>query len=1014
MDMPSSETTPKVLDPTTATNGEKHPESVQHNCTPPPPKRRRTGSGIALSPVGKSSSGSNILAVAPGTAAPSHYSDKIVQEVIPIKDISILQNVPQWQQVTEDVFSAIVSIRFSQPAAFDTEPALSSEATGFIVDAARGIILTNRHVVGAGPFVGEAIMYDHEEVEVKAIYRDPIHDFGFLKFDPAKVKYMKLREIKLVPESARVGIDVRVIGNDAGEKLSILAGSISRVDRNAPEYGDLTYNDFNTFYLQAASSLSGGSSGSPVIDVNGHAVALQAGGRTEEATNFFLPLDRVKRALECIQAGQTVVRGTMQTRFIYSPFDEVRRLGLHTETEAIVRCKFPEGIGMLVVNTALPEGPGRVAGLEEGDVLVSINDEIVTHFVKLENYMDSNVGNKLNIVVDRGGKPVRLGVTVQDLHSITPSRYVALGSSIFNNLSFQLACSYNVPVKGVYVASPGNMFAVGDSNEGTIIASIDSKPVNNIDEFVKVLMTIPDDEFVPISYYSIEDVHSKRGAVIQIMHRWSSLQIYTRNDSTGLWDYVAAKDFPKKHETSPVNAKFPALDNDNAGKAALLANSMVKVLYQMPIRIDGSLAMRCRSYGVVVDAERGLVVVSRKTIPVNIGHLTVTIAESAIIPARLRFLHPSHNFAIIQYDPKHIGNTDIKAVELSRKPLKHGDATKLITYNKYGHPICISTVVSDILPVVISASAFPRWRCINAEVVTLESPLTLDHSSGVLSDDEGRVQGFWLSHLTTNSEGKDREIFAGLPADAILPVLERLQRGEEPKLRSLNIEVTPITVALARKSGLSDEWVSRIQEEGRSHGNLFWIKRIETLSKAVGVLKELDIIISINGKLMTRLEDLDVQYTMERMEIVVLRDKQEIKLEVETTECTDGTDKLVFWAGATFQAPHKAVLQQSQTLPSGVYTSARSIGSPAYMYDLAPTMWITQVNGVSTPDLDSFERAVRACPDNTYVRIKAMTFDSVPMVLSIKTCYHYWPTSSLVRDASAEGGWRSCDDDVEL
>lgn len=57
----------------------------------------------------------------------------------------------------------------------------TSEASGFVVDAKNGIILTNRHVACAGPFVGTAIWHDHEEADVFPIYRDPIHDFGFLK-----------------------------------------------------------------------------------------------------------------------------------------------------------------------------------------------------------------------------------------------------------------------------------------------------------------------------------------------------------------------------------------------------------------------------------------------------------------------------------------------------------------------------------------------------------------------------------------------------------------------------------------------------------------------------------------------------------------------------------------------------------------------------------------------------------------------------------------------------------------
>ena len=70
----------------------------------------------------------------------------------------------EWQATIEKVVRNVVSIHFCQTCSFDTDPAVSSEATGFVVDAERGYILTNRHVVGAGPFWGYCIFDNHEEV----------------------------------------------------------------------------------------------------------------------------------------------------------------------------------------------------------------------------------------------------------------------------------------------------------------------------------------------------------------------------------------------------------------------------------------------------------------------------------------------------------------------------------------------------------------------------------------------------------------------------------------------------------------------------------------------------------------------------------------------------------------------------------------------------------------------------------------------------------------------------------
>ncbi len=905
------------------------------------------------------------------------------------------QDDTHWSRTLERIAASVVTIQIDQARAFDTEWNSSGQATGFVVDAKRGLILTNRHVVTPGPVTAQAVFQDREEVTLYPIYRDPVHDFGLYRYDPASLKFTQPAELPLYPQGAQIGREIRVVGNDAGEQLSILAGTLARLDRQAPEYGIGKYNDFNTFYYQAASGTSGGSSGSPVIDIEGRVLALNAGGSTGAASSFYLPLGRVVRALKLLQAGKAVPRGTLQTVFSYTPFDELRRLGLRPETEMQVRKRFPNQTGMLVVNEVQPGSPAERV-LQPGDILVQMNEELVTAFEPLEQILDDSVGANVRLVLERGGKVRAHEVLVQDLDSITPSSFLEFGDAVVHTLSYQQARHLNMPIRGVYVANPGYVLGAAGVPRGAVIVDVNGAPTNKLDEFESIVSKLKEAEDATIHFFSMDDPRTIKTALMRMDRWWFPAKHCVRDDKAGVWPCTTWPEDGVASPPEPASTQFVKTADPILNK---LAPSMVLVNFDMPYPVSGVTERSYYGTGLVVDAKRGLVLVDRNTVPVSMGDVRLTFAGTIEIPGRVVYVHPLHNLAMLSYDPKLLGDTPVRSAQFEPRALSAGDQVWAMGLSPDAKMKSQSVIVASVDPIVLPLSRTLQFRESNLDAVSLvNGPNDFD---GVLADRQGRVLASWSS-FAFESGREVQQTNRGIPADVLLEMLRKVEQRQP--VYSLEAEFVPISLAKARELGLSREWIKRMEEHSPERRQVLGVARLVGGSPAQAVLRSGDVLLAIDGATANRFREVERATQKAQVKVTLWRERRELTLDVDTV-ALDGQDldRVVIWAGAVLQKPQRAMAAQRGIAPEGVFVAYFAYGSPATRYQLWAGRRIVEVDGQPTPDLDAFIKAVAGREDRASVRLKTVTWNEAVEVITLKLDKRYWPSSELRRTPE---GWR--------
>ena len=918
-----------------------------------------------------------------------------------ISTIVIAEEEALWTKTLEQISSGVVSIRVDSTRAFDTEWNSSSQATGFVVDAKRGIILTNRHVVTPGPVIAEAVFKNNEEVSLVPIYRDPVHDFGFYRYNPNELQFIDPTELILLPDAARVGMDIRVIGNDAGEQLSILAGTIARLDRQAPMYGRGKYNDFNTFYYQAASSTSGGSSGSPVVDIDGNVVALNAGGASSAASSFFLPLNRVDRALRAIQSQKKVTRGTLQTIFKSKPYDELRRLGLSSDSEQLARLKNKNQTSMLVVDQVIPDSKAY-SKFHSGDILININDQLITEFIPLEMILDANVGEKILIELERGGKRILQKITVDDLHSITPDEYFEFGNGILHTLSYQQARHYNLKPSGIYVANPGYLLSKSAIPRGAVILEMNGESISDLDDFEAAISELKD-ERITVRYVNMENPQNSTVRLIEMNNVWFPTKRCVRDDILGTWP---CRTLPDNSAQKTVEVKSTKLKEYNDSRLQKISSSLVVVSFDLPYALSGVSEQHYYGTGLIIDKKLGYVLVDRNTVPIAIGDVKITFAGSLEVDAKIQQLHPLHNLAIVSYDPESIGDTPVQSAEFNTKQLVPGDDVLVVGIKPDHQLIHQESKVSSVDPLIMPLSRTLRFRDTNIEGIDLvNAPTEFD---GVLVDKDGHVYASWSSFVL-QSGNEISQLNRGISSDVILQFIETVR--DKLPFYSLEAEFLYSPLFALRKMGINEEWIERLEANNPDRRRALIITRIVADSSASKLLKNGDVILAIDGNPVTSYRELEKAVQKPQVKVVLWRNDSVHEILVKTSKLDgNGINRAISWAGALIQNPHRAMAAQRGIETSGVYVAYFNYGSPSTRYGLWAGRRIIEVNGIKIPNLDSFIEIIKNIRHQESVRLKTVTWNDAEEVITLKIDNQYWPAYEIVRENNI---WKRVDFELQ-
>ena len=322
--------------------------------------------------------------------------------------------VPSLAPMLKRVLPAVVSVTSKQRVRVNTpfgdDPAFrrmfgipeeriaQSLGSGVIVDAARGLVLTNNHVIENADEVS-VMLADGRTLKAEFIGGDADTDVALMRIPAQSLTAIPVAN----SDRLQIGDFVVAVGNPFGVGQTVTSGIISAVGRN-----NLPGAGFQNF-LQTDASINPGNSGGALVNLSGELIGINTASfnpRGSMAGNiglgFAIPSNLASSIKDQLLAGGVVRRGT---------------LGIDTQD---VDARVARGLGLgeprgAVVTRVYPGSAAAAAGLKVGDVILAANGQQIADAEALRNFQGLQpVNARITLDVRRDGKPLQLGTGLRE------------------------------------------------------------------------------------------------------------------------------------------------------------------------------------------------------------------------------------------------------------------------------------------------------------------------------------------------------------------------------------------------------------------------------------------------------------------------------------------------------------------------------------------------------------------------------------------------------------------------